>query len=166
MKDKLMKCSLLFVWILFLPLLSGCNVETAHAPEDEIAQTPTTAPTATFAPNTAVVFKRSGGIAGLDEEWTIFTNGRIATNTTIQPQLTAEEVTQTLNSLESLGFFELENSYLPEDTCCDRFLYEITAVQGSTFHTVTTLETTPDMPEALQQTLRLIQEKLFENTEQ
>ena len=172
MEDKLMKCSLLFVWVFLLPFLSGCNVETAHAPEDEmdvieeLAETPTPAPTPTFTPNTAVIFKRSGGIAGFAEEWTIFTDGHIETNSTIPPQLTAEEVEQLLHSLDSLGFFELEDSYLPKDTCCDRFLYEITAVQSSKFHTVTTLETTPDMPEALQQTLRLIQEKLFANSEQ
>jgi hypothetical protein len=173
MKDNLIKCSLLlFVWVLFLPFLSGCNVETAHAPEDEmdvieeLVATPTAAATATFMPNTAVIFKRSGGLAGLDEEWIIFTDGRIETNSTIQSQLTAEEVEQLLHSLEVLGFFELEGSYLPKDTCCDRFLYEITAVQASEDQTVVTLESTPDMPEALQQTLRLLQTALFANTDE
>lgn len=164
-----MKNSLLLVWLVFLLLLpfsSGCTVETAHAPEDGIAETPTIAPTSTFSPNTAVIFKRSGGLAGLDETWTIFTDGRVETNSTIQPELSAEEVTQLLNSLETVGFFELGERYLPADTCCDRFFYEITAVQGSDYHTVTTLEATPDMPEALQQTLRLLQTTLFEGTDE
>ena len=129
-----------------------------------MSQRPTlvSTPTETFAPDTAVIFKRTGGVAGLDETWTIFTDGRIETNSTTQPQLTADEVSQLLNSLESLGFFELNSSYLPEDTCCDRFFYEITAVQDSKFHTVTTLQDTPDMPESLQQSLRLIQTALFD----
>lgn len=151
---------------LFLLLLSGCSVETAHAPEDGVAEEATAVPTATLASNTAVIFKRSGGFAGLEEEWTIFTDGRVETNSPIQPQLTAEQVSQLLTSLEAMGFFELSGSYLPDDTCCDRFVYEITAVQSGTFHTVTTLQDTPDMPESLQQALRLLETVLFENTDQ
>lgn len=155
--------NLAWLGLLILLVLSGCTVETAHAPENEPEATPTTAPTATFAPDTAVIFKRSGGIAGVNEGWVIFTDGRIETNTGINPQLSAEQVSQLLTSLESVGFFELDDTYLPEDTCCDRYLYAVTAVQGTRFHTVTTLENTPDMPESLQQTLRLIQNTLFEN---
>ena len=156
----------LFLLLVFPFLASACRVETAHAPEFEPEATALPAPTATFVPDTAVIFKRSGGIAGVNEAWTIYTNGRVDTNSTIQPQLTAEEVAQLLNSLESSGFFELENSYLPDDTCCDRFLFEITAVQNSEFHTVKTLEATPDMPEALQQALRLVQALLFQQSDQ
>ncbi|WP_420643769.1 hypothetical protein [Candidatus Leptofilum sp.] len=160
----------LFFWLAILLLIpfgqSSCTVETAHAPVDELTETPTAVPTATFAPNTAVVFKRSGGIAGVEEEWTIFTDGRIQTNTTIQPRLSTENVSQLLASLDSTGFFSLSEAYLPEDSCCDRFLYEITAVKETTFYTVTTLEDTPDMPESLQQTLRLIQNTLFADNNQ
>lgn len=161
-----MKNNLRIIWLvflLFLPVLSGCSVETAHAPEDGLVETPTAVSTATLSPNTAILFKRSGGIAGLNEQWTIFTDGRVVTNSTIQPQLSAEQVSQLLNSLETVGFFALDNTYLPEDTCCDRFFYEITAVQDTSFHSVTTLEATPDMPEPLQQSLRLIQSTLFED---
>lgn len=157
------KVQLTLLGFLVLLLLSGCAVETAHAPEAAVEATATAVPTATHTPNTAVIFKRSGGLAGVNEEWVLFVDGRIETNTTIQPQLSAEDVSQLLNSLETVGFFQLNNSYLPEDTCCDRFLYEITVLQTSTFHTVTSLENTPDMPESLQQSLRLIQNTLFEN---
>ena len=60
-----MKSQLLAVWlasVAILAALAGCTVETAHAPEVEVIVTPTAVPTATFAPNTAVVFKRTGGI--------------------------------------------------------------------------------------------------------
>ena len=157
------KTELVMFSIVVLLLLSGCVAETAYAPEAETGGTATAVPTATFASNTAVIFKRTGGIADLNEEWTIFADGRIETNSAIKPQLSSEQVSQLLNSLESAGFFSLDNSYLPEDSCCDRFLYEVTAVNNTTYHTVTTLENTPDMPEALQQTVRLIQTTLFEN---
>ncbi|MBK7896498.1 MAG: hypothetical protein WAS33_28200 [Candidatus Promineifilaceae bacterium] len=152
------------VWLVFwlsLPLLVSCTVETAHAPEDELAATATAAPTATYEPDTAVIFQRSGGIGGSEEKWVIFTDGRVETNSSLAPGLSANEVSQLLHSLDSVGFFSLNGSYLPEDTCCDRYLYEITALQGTTFHTVTTLEATPDMPEALQQSLNFIQNALF-----
>lgn len=149
--------------IVILFLLSGCRVETAHAPENEVHETATPAPTATFVSNTAVIFKRSGGFAGLDEEWIIFTDGRIQASNGDSSQVSPETVSQLLNSLEAAGFFSLDGNYLPEDSCCDRFFYEITAVNNTTFHTVTTVENTPDMPEALQQSLRLIETALFEN---
>ncbi|MCP4418744.1 MAG: hypothetical protein GY805_19170 [Chloroflexi bacterium] len=154
----------ILLYFLFLFLLAGCSVETAHAPEVELVETATPAPTATFAPNTAVIYKRSGGIAGLNEEWIIFTDGRIQTNTATKPQLSTEQVSQLLNSLETAGFFALDAAYLPEDSCCDRFLYEITAVNNTAYHSVTTIDFTPDMPEALQQSLHLIQITLFEGS--
>ncbi|MCA9919109.1 MAG: hypothetical protein KC445_14205 [Anaerolineales bacterium] len=159
-------------WILIgLALFSllgtaGCSVETAHAPEAELVATATPSPTATFAPNTAVIFKRSGGVLGLEESWVIFADGPVESNTTIEPSLSAEDVNYLLDNLDSVGFFDLGGSYLPEDTCCDRFFYEITAVQDTTFHTVTTLEATPDMPEALQQAIKLIETALFAESEQ
>ncbi|MEZ4593564.1 MAG: hypothetical protein R3D55_20835 [Chloroflexota bacterium] len=141
-------------------------METAHAPEDELVATPTAASTATYEPDTAVIFQRSGGLSGSEEKWVIFTDGRVETNSSSTPSLSAGEVSQLLNSLNSVGFFSLNGSYLPEDTCCDRYLYEITALQGTTFHTVTTLEATPDMPEALQQSLNFIENALFAETVQ
>ena len=165
-----MKNKWFLIWLLLLLFfslsLTACSVNTAHAPEVEPAGTSTAVSTPTIAPNTAVIFKRSGGLAGVAEQWVIFVNGRVETNSTQTAQLTAEEVNLLLNSLTSAGFFELENSYLPEDTCCDRFLYEITALQSSTFHTVTTLEATPDMPESLQQSLNLIENALFATSNQ
>lgn len=160
-----MKRYLFLLWLAFLIVLSGC-AETAHAPEDAPEEKATPSPTATFSPNTAVIFKRSGGINGTNEEWVIFTDGRIETNSSTQPQLSAEQVSQLLSSLESTGFFELATVYLPEDSCCDRFLYKITAVQNNTFHSVSTLEATPDMPEPLQQSLQLILNALFESNNQ
>ena len=157
------KAALSLVGIVILFLLTGCTVQTAHAPETQVEATATPAPAATYEPNTAVIFKRSGGLAGVDEQWVLFVDGRIETNTPTQPQLSTQHVSQLLTNLETIGFFELNSSYLPEDTCCDRLFYEITALQASTFHTVTTLENTPDMPEPLQQSLRLIQNTLFEN---
>lgn len=160
MNDKWL-LTYLFI-LLFLPTFTGCTVETAHAPEDELLATPTAAATATYEPDTAVIFMRSGGLAGVEEKWVIFTDGRVETNSSIAPQLSSGEVNQLLNNLNNTGFFSLVDRYLPEDTCCDRFLYEITALQGTTYHTVTTLESTPDMPEALQQSLNLVQKALFE----
>ncbi|GJM40739.1 MAG: hypothetical protein DHS20C20_10210 [Ardenticatenaceae bacterium] len=165
-----MKNQMHLIWltlILILPIgITGCSVETAHAPVVEMIETPTAVSTPTYAPNTAVIFKRSGGIAGIDEAWIIFVDGRIETNTSQSPQLTEEKVSQLLSSLETAGFFDLDNTYLPDDTCCDRFFYEITAIQNNAFHTVSTLEATPDMPESLQQSLNLIQNALFADSAQ
>jgi hypothetical protein len=61
-----------------------------------------------------------------------------------------------LSDLEAAGFFELERSYLPEDTCCDRFLYLISAEWNGETHTVEALEATPDLPPAVGASIELI----------
>lgn len=151
-----------YITLFFLLVLTGCGVETAHAPDPTELQTrvemiPAETPTRDLAPNTAVVFQQAGGIAGIEQEWTIHTGGRIQGPNNSEREVAPEEVEQLLERIEATGFFELNDAYLPEDTCCDRFFYTITVVNGSQVHTVKTLDGTPDMPEALQQTLSIIQ---------
>ena len=46
------------------------------------------------------------------------------------------------------GFFDLDEEYLPDDLCCDRFLYEVTITRAGVTHTVTTIDAAA-APEAL-----------------
>lgn len=151
-----------WITLFFLFALTGCRVETAHAPDPtelqtRVEMTPAETPTRDLAPNTAVIFHQAGGIAGIEQEWIIYTDGRIQGPNNSEREVAPEQVEQLLDSIEATGFFELNGTYLPEDTCCDRFFYTITVVNGSQVHTVKTLDGTPDMPEALQQTLNILQ---------
>jgi hypothetical protein len=96
-----------------------------------------------------LVFHRSGGIAGVNEIWTVYADGRVTLLEGNQPeastqqwQVDPEQVVTLLEKLDSLGFFTLQISGGPGDACCDRFAYslavayqensrELSAVEGA-----------------------------------
>jgi hypothetical protein len=117
---------------------------------------PTASPTPT--PNTdavnksdeqVLVFRQSGGLAGVNDQWVLYADGRIKTSTGQNLQVSPEAVAQLLDEIEKLGFYELESRYVPLNTCCDRFTYEVTIRNGGREHSITVLEATPDVPESV-----------------
>ncbi len=97
----------------------------------------------------AIVFHRSGGIAGVDEQWTVYRDGRVVANDGRAWQITAEQVEQLLADIEALGFFQLDNDFTPFDTCCDRFTYSLTVHNDDMVKTVTTIDDAANTPDAL-----------------
>jgi hypothetical protein len=110
-----------------------------------------------------VIYRRSGGFAGVSEQWTIYPDGRITASDGRTGQVTVQQVEQLLSDIEALGFFELDSRYMPANTCCDRFTYEITARRGDRMHTVTTMDGTPNTPAELQQVITEISRLLAES---
>lgn len=109
-----------------------------------------------------IVYGRSGGLKGIDAneiEWRFYADGRIQASDGRSWQKSPEEIQQMLADLEANGFFELEQKYLPADTCCDRFTYVITADNGSQAQRVITMDGT-DMPDDLARVLQLFDELL------
>jgi hypothetical protein len=51
--------------------------------------------------------------------------------------------------VDDLGFFSMEERYMPEDECCDRFTYRLTVTAGGRTHSVETMDATPHAPEEL-----------------
>jgi hypothetical protein len=108
------------------------------------------------ADNVAVIFHRSGGFAGMDEQWTIYRDGRITTNNGREAQITPEQVEQLLMDIETLGFFEMSDRYMPLNTCCDRFTYVITVRSDGKVNTVTTIDAASNVPQTLWQIIDAI----------
>ncbi|MCR4407571.1 MAG: hypothetical protein NUW24_11730 [Anaerolineae bacterium] len=96
-----------------------------------------------------IIYRRSGGFAGVHEQWTIYPDGRIMAADGCEWRVSPEQVEQLLAEIESLGFFEMSSRYVPLNTCCDRFTYEITVRHGDTVNTVTTIDAAPDAPSEL-----------------
>ncbi len=73
-------------------------------------------------------YERSGGIAGFRDRLRIYPDGRAVLDRKGEEstfQLTPEQVDELRAALESANFLSLDASYLPLDTCCDRFTYTI-----------------------------------------
>jgi hypothetical protein len=110
----------------------------------------------------AIVYRRSGGFAGVSEQWIIYADGRITAGNGRQWQVKPERVEQILDDIQALGFFEMKGRYMPLNTCCDRFTYEITVRRGGVVHTVVTMDAAPDAPVALWQILEKVSSLLVD----
>jgi len=96
-----------------------------------------------------IVYQRSGGFAGVHEQWTVYPDGRITASDGREWQVAPERVEQLLADIEALGFFEMSGRYMPLNTCCDRFTYEITVRSGDRVHTATTIDAASNTPAEL-----------------
>ncbi|MFQ5612323.1 MAG: hypothetical protein ACE5H9_09345 [Anaerolineae bacterium] len=109
----------------------------------------------------AIRFQRSGGFAGLNEQWIIYRDGRVDGPGGERRRVTPEEVQMLLETIHAAGFFDLRESYVPLDTCCDRFFYTLTVQFGGKTKTVNTLDASPTQPEELTRVMNAIGEFLF-----
>jgi hypothetical protein len=112
-----------------------------------------------------IFFERSGGFAGELMTVRIYPDGTIEralgepapdmpVETAMIDQATLEEL---MTGLEEAGYFDLERTYLPPNLCCDRFLYLVSVQGAEAAHTVEALAATPDTPDALWQSVALIE---------
>jgi hypothetical protein len=141
--SSLQKC------ICFLALigLAACMPATVESPTATPAQG-TPAP----AGGLFIRYHRSGGIAGVDETWLFYADGRVQYSGRGQGhalQLSANQIDTLMAAARSPEVAALKESYVPANTCCDRFLHEITLVIDGQTKTVSTLDAAPDEPPAL-----------------
>jgi hypothetical protein len=114
----------------------------------EITQTP--GESAQLTDEAALIYQRSGGIADITQAWSVYPNGRVVAGDGREWQVKPQQVEQLLNNIEALGFFELKDNYVPQNTCCDRFTHQLTVRRGNEVHTITTLDAAPGAPAELQ----------------
>ena len=140
--------------------------ETADADgdtrNDAVTNTAETEETAagshTGAEEPVITYEREGGLKGIGPNqyvWHIYADGRITSSQDQTWQVTPEEVTALLTSINMANFHSLETNYVPEDTCCDRVLHTITVQTEGQTTKVTTLDGA-DMPETLTNALDTI----------
>ena len=99
-----------------------------------------------------IIYRRSGGFAGVEEEWRIYADGRIEGPEGSQ-QGDPAQVQALLAQMTTSDFNSLADSYVPLDNCCDRFTYAITLQLEDGTKTVQTTDDIPDQPEQLTQIL-------------
>jgi len=135
------------ILLLAIAALAGCSspqISTealpgeTKSPNDESGET---------GKDLLIVLKRSGGLAGVDESWRISADGRILASDGKASQVSSDAIRAAVDELDSLGFFEMKDSYMPLDTCCDRFTYQLSVTVDGKSHTVTALEDAQETPE-------------------
>ena len=165
-----------FLEVGFILLLAACSPAAPQpAPESSVTPPGTSSPTAPVVEGTeamptpsaqdeaVIEFHRSGGFAGISESWAIYADGRIVPSDGSVQHMSPDQVTALVEEISDAGFFDLADSYLPKNTCCDMFFYEITVRHEGQSKTVETMDGFEDIPEALQVTLQKLNFLLTSN---
>ena len=133
------------------------------APSQPVSE-PYPGPAPEIPAGTAILYRRSGGLAGISEEWVIYPNGRIVSLQKKEWRVTEAKVTELLTKLETLGFFELKGKFVPVDQCCDRFLYTLFAQRNEKSNTITVLQGVSNTPQSVWEALAAVSQFIDENT--
>jgi hypothetical protein len=142
------KLDVMLACLLWLGLLSGCEAQTgpgAEAPK-----------TAVETDQAVIVYQRSGGLLGGSESWSFYDDGRVVhTGRGGEQQsarIGAEEVAALVEAIHALGFSDLKESYLSNQSCRDCYRYTINVRQADgTYKQVETQDAEPGAPLALTQ---------------
>ena len=110
-----------------------------------------------------LVFHRSGGFAGLVQQWTLYTDGRIEMPGGTQQQVDISQIQSLRDVIQAADFFALAESYVPADACCDRFTYTITVQMDGQTKTVTTVDDAPKQPAQLTAVIEAITTLITDN---
>lgn len=136
---------------------------------------PPPAPTATAEPEAALleptvseadsqenkpvlVYQRRGGPQNGPTQWSLYRDGRIVDDQGREQTVRPAQVTRLLETIESLGFFTIKESDLPEEACCQGMTHTITSRWNEQTNTLTVSASAPETPDNLQQILEEVQQ--------
>ncbi len=155
----------LFWLVVSLSLLMACQPTTESTPAPTLTPAPKPAPTpgpgdvdpdadAAPRPELAIVYGRSGGLAGITETWEIYASGEIVftrDSETTELQIASKEVEALLAEFEALGVFDAEAQEPPLlSSGADRITYSLKVYRepGKPL-TITMVDGTSDLPDSV-----------------
>ncbi len=139
------------IGLVLVLMLTACAPAVQPAPMATSGPSPLTTPPGALQ-GISVTYRRSGGLAGTDDTWQIFADGKVMHQGQIAgtpPQLTEAQMTELTAAIRAANFMSLADSYVPQNTCCDRYLYEITVTLDGQSKTVQTIDASPTAPAEL-----------------
>lgn len=104
------------------------------------------------------LFRRSGGLAGVEEEWTLYKDGRLLSNTGEEYHVTQAQIDTLLADLERVNLFSAPPVTGLKVECCDRFLYDLTVQSGERLIAVQAADGAQNVPEAVWDAIGKVQE--------
>ena len=147
--------------------MTATDVPEPNIPPDTITAVPEPDMTATGEPepdtphntsDTIIIYGRSGGFAGLQQEWTIHANGQIVLPDGSQTEIDVAQAQVLFDTVKTANFQSLNEAYMPKDICCDLFTYTVTVQTGNETQTITTMDEAPNVPAELTAVLQTINE--------
>ncbi len=99
-----------------------------------------------------LVYHRTGGLQGVNDTWTVAADGQVSyqgQRPISAKQLDSAQMAELAAAVRSANFMSLEDSYVPENNCCDRYTHEITVSVAGQTKTVRTIDASPTEPASL-----------------
>ncbi|MFM8321755.1 MAG: hypothetical protein ACKOC5_12650 [Chloroflexota bacterium] len=106
-----------------------------------------------------ILFQRSGGIAGVDEAWTVYADGRVIDRSGKATQADPASIAAMVGVVRSAGFFQMQTQY-GDSPSPDAYTYILTVRDGDQVHSVTTFDGADNVPPELTLILSQIQSLL------
>ena len=145
----------LLLGVIFTLALVGCARSVVPSPLATPAPSPLTSPPAV--PEVYVTYQRSGGLVGAHDTWIIDLQGKVTPpGSGASAQLTSAQMAELTAAIRIANFTALQDSYLPKDTCCDRYEYTITITVNGLSKTVHTIDASPTAPPELTQLINTL----------
>lgn len=119
-----------------------------------LAVAPATAARDDQATGPILVMSRSGGLAGVNERWEVYTDGRVVAATGAVRRVPAESVAALLRELDAQGFFTIERPGGLPQPCPDCFTYEIVVYRDGKPSKVVVI---PEAPETSESARRIVE---------
>jgi hypothetical protein len=125
------------VLILFALMLTAC-ASLGGKTKDESNQEP------------VIVFQRSGGLAGVSEQWSIYANGKITTKDGKELKIDPAQVSALLEAIQAAGFYDMKAGpgIGGPSSCKDCYTYQLSVTKDKKAYSLTVQEGAKDIPEA------------------
>jgi len=95
-----------------------------------VACGPDTAPVRGVSTDIEITYQRQGGVAGITQEWVIYPDGQIIGPGGQEMKVPPQEVIALLAKAAEIEPSSLKESYVPDNACCDQFIYTIIVKVG------------------------------------
>ncbi|MGQ9555427.1 MAG: hypothetical protein ACUVWR_15100 [Anaerolineae bacterium] len=105
-----------------------------------------------------IVYKRSGGLAGVKDDWTIYSDGRIVDGKGSEKRVSPEEVSEVLRQAEKVGFFTFQASGPRPNLCNDCFSYSLSITSGEKSNSLSLVDGQKGVPDEIWQLLQVVQD--------
>ena len=150
-----------WLYLILMLVVTACAMPATSSTPSPAGTTSTPRPdamTPTAGGELNVTFKRSGGIAGVNEVFALNSDGTIiARGQTKQVEGGRAAASELAQKIAATGIYQVPpDRYMPLNRCCDRFTYELTLVKDGRTYTYMTMDSTENAPPALLQTLALV----------
>ncbi len=114
---------------IFVVSLCGCRPQdlssTSHPAQTQLVRK--SAPTeGREQEDLVIILGRSGGFAGVNESWLIYSNGRIELPDGRELEVEVDQIYELLEEVEALGFFDINTPKPGISACRDCFQYQLT----------------------------------------